>query len=138
MQSLERQGNMYTQQLEMDRISTLLQGSLGAAASKSAASASKKSSRKGGISSIVSAVAPVLIKGAVASDRRLKKNIKHKFNSPSGVPVYDFEYKDDKYGSGVYQGVMSNEIPQDAVHVNSEGFDTVDYSKLDVEFKKIN
>jgi hypothetical protein len=32
---------------------------------------------------------------------------------------------------------MSDEIPNEAVVKNSDGFDRVDYSKLDVEFKLI-
>ena len=71
-----------------------------------------------------------------ASDRKLKKNIKYLFNSPSGLPVYNFEYINCKYGEGVFQGVMSDEIPNEAV-VSVDGYDMVDYSKIDVEFKKI-
>jgi hypothetical protein len=32
---------------------------------------------------------------------------------------------------------MSDEIPTYAVIKNTDGYDSVDYSKLDVEFKKI-
>ena len=71
------------------------------------------------------------------SDRRLKKNIRQYGQSLSGINIYLFEYKDKKYGEGVYQGVMSDEIPQYAVVKHSDGFDRVDYSKLDVEFKQI-
>lgn len=71
------------------------------------------------------------------SDRRLKERIKLIGYSPSGLKIYSFEYKDkEEFGNGVYQGVMSDEVPQDAV---SEflGYEWVDYDKLDVEFKKI-
>ena len=72
------------------------------------------------------------------SDRRLKKNIEKIDTSPSGLNIYSFEYIDgSEYGYGTYQGVMSNEIPLEAVVANDDGFDRVDYSKLDVEFKKI-
>ena len=37
---------------------------------------------------------------------------------------------------GVYQGVMSDEVPQEAV-IKSGGYDMVNYSTLDVEFKEI-
>ena len=69
--------------------------------------------------------------------RRLKKNIKHVGSSPRGIKIYTFEYIDDRLGKGTYQGVMSDEIPQDAVIEHPSGFDTVDYSKLDVEFKNL-
>ena len=71
------------------------------------------------------------------SDRRLKKNIKLIGYSPKGLKIYAFEYKNNKLGEGVFQGVMSDEIPNEAVVKNSDGFDRVNYSKLDVEFKLI-
>ena len=76
------------------------------------------------------------INAMVNSDRRLKKNIKKIKKSPSGLNIYSFEYIDESYGKGVYEGVMSDEIPTQAV-TNVDGYDRVDYSKIDVEFKKI-
>lgn len=79
-----------------------------------------------------------MVKGGMGgSDRRLKKNIEKIGESPSGLNIYTFQYLDKKYGEGLYQGVMSDEIPQEFVVKNSEGFDMVDYTKLDVEFKRI-
>jgi len=74
---------------------------------------------------------------AGASDRRLKKDIKLIGLSPSGLKIYNFNYKDIKFGKGTFQGVMSDEIPNNAVVSHEDGFDRVDYSKLDVEFKAI-
>tara|TARA_R100000935_G_scaffold35336_1_gene56062 strand:+ start:1959 stop:2936 length:978 start_codon:yes stop_codon:yes gene_type:complete len=71
------------------------------------------------------------------SDRRLKKDIKLLSLSPSGIKIYSFKYINPNIGEGTYQGVMSDEIPQDAVVKHVSGFDMVDYSKLDVEFIKI-
>ena len=71
------------------------------------------------------------------SDRRLKKNIKLIGSSPSGLKIYAFEYINNKFGKGIYQGVMSDEIPEYAVIKHQDGYDRVDYSKLDVEFKII-
>ena len=48
----------------------------------------------------------------------------------------NFEYINEMFGKGIFQGVMSDEIPQHAV-INNNGYDMVDYSKLDVEFKRI-
>ena len=70
------------------------------------------------------------------SDRRLKKNIELIGKSPSGLNIYSFEYIDSKYGEGLFQGVMSDEIPQEAV-INVNGYDKVNYNMLDVEFKQI-
>ena len=72
------------------------------------------------------------------SDRRLKNNIKLISKSESGLNIYSFNYKDDKtWGKKTYQGVMSDEIPTQAVVKHIDGFDRVDYSKIDVEFKSI-
>jgi len=70
------------------------------------------------------------------SDRRLKKNINKIGESSSGLNIYSFEFKNSKYGEGLFQGVMSDEIPQEAVGTR-DGYDIVDYSMLDVEFKQI-
>ena len=70
------------------------------------------------------------------SDRRLKKNINLIGESPSGLNIYSFEYKNSKHGEGLFQGVMSDEIPQEAV-INTGKYDMVNYNMLDVEFKKL-
>ena len=72
--------------------------------------------------------------GFMFSDRRLKKDIKFLRLSPSGLKIYSFKYIN---GNKTYQGVMSDEIPQSAVRKHIDGFDLVDYSQLDVEFKQI-
>lgn len=71
------------------------------------------------------------------SDRRLKKNIKYFGLSELGHKLYDFEYIDNKYGSGVFRGVMSDEIPSQAVTKDKNGFDMVNYSMLGLNFIKI-
>ena len=71
------------------------------------------------------------------SDRRLKNNIVKIGKSPSGLNIYSFEYKDTKFGDGLWQGVMSDEVPSEAVSVGADGYDRVNYSLLDVEFKQI-
>jgi hypothetical protein len=68
------------------------------------------------------------------SDLRLKKNISKIGKSVSGLNIYEFDYINKK---GTYQGVMSNEVPKEAVLVDDNGYDTVDYSKVDVDFKRI-
>ena len=73
---------------------------------------------------------------AVASDRKLKKNIMLVGKSNSGINIYNFEYKNSKHGNGLFQGVMSDETPSHAV-VNNGKHDLVDYSLIDVDFKKL-
>jgi len=71
------------------------------------------------------------------SDRRLKTNINKIGVSKNGHNIYTFEYRDKKsYGSGVYQGVMAQEVPDAQVKVGD--YYHVDYSKVDVTFKQIS
>jgi len=77
---------------------------------------------------------------SVSSDRRLKKNIKLIGKSASGINIYEFQYKAkyaNNYGTGKFQGVMSDEVPWRAVTIDKGGYDMVDYSMIDVEFKAI-
>ena len=71
-----------------------------------------------------------------ASDVHLKKEIALVSESSSGVNIYTFQYKDKKYGEGVYRGVMAQEVPWASVKT-SDGYLAVDYSKIDVDFKRI-
>mgnify|MGYP003633563041 FL=1 len=70
------------------------------------------------------------------SDVRLKKNISKVGISPNGYNIYNFEYINQfKYGTGIYQGVMAQEVPHAQITVGD--YYHVDYDKLDVTFKKI-
>ena len=71
------------------------------------------------------------------SERKLKRNITLVGKSPSGLNIYNFEYINPKHGEGVYQGVMSDEIPKKAVINHPEGYEMVNYNLIDVNFKKI-
>jgi len=145
----ERGGAAMVQSAEMGRQSTLLGIEYGGMAGANAgvqsayanqmagfgAQASMLNSQVGAAATMVSGAFQGL-GSAAGSDRKLKKNINKIGESPSGLNIYSFEYKDSKYGKGLFQGVMSDEIPQEAVGTR-DGYDTVDYSMLDVEFKQI-
>jgi hypothetical protein len=151
-QQMERQGAAAVQQAEFGRESTMyaaelaelagtrgaMQGAYGNQMAGLGAISQMNAARMGMWGDIISGVAQGAGSAAGASDRRLKKNIKLVSRSYSGLPVYTFEYTDTRFGEGVYQGVMSDEIPQEAVMVYADGYDRVDYSKIDVEFKKLN
>ena len=69
----------------------------------------------------------------ILSDVRAKENISLIGKSPSGLNIYKFKYiNDDNY----YQGVMAQEVPH-ASTLGENGFYKVDYSKVDVEFRKV-
>jgi len=142
----QRGGAAMVQSAEMGRQSTLLgmemSGMAGANAGVQSAYANQMSgfgAQASMLNSQVGAAAAITgaaVGGAMQSDRKLKKNINKIGESPSGLNIYSFEYKDSKYGRGLFQGVMSDEIPQKAVSTK-DGYDMVDYSMLDVEFKQI-
>ena len=145
----QRGGDAMVQSAEMGRQSTLLGIEYGGMAGANAGVQSAYANQMAGfgaqasmLNSQVGAAATITagaLGGAGAaygSDRKLKKNINKIGESPSGLNIYSFEYKDSKYGRGLFQGVMSNEVPQEAVSTK-DGYDTVDYSVLDVEFKQI-
>ena len=126
------------EQREMQKLNRL--SALAGAASQQAAAAQSDAAAgfgafAGGLFDLgLSAATGTGIFAGEDSDRRLKKNIKEIGRSPSGLKIYSFEYKSKK---GLYQGVMSDEVPKTAVIVGDDGFDMVDYSKIDVEFKLI-
>lgn len=71
----------------------------------------------------------------LASDRRLKENTVCVGKSPSGIPVWEFNYTGRKER---YRGVMADQVEHVAGAVSEVGgYKHVDYSKLDVPFERI-
>ena len=68
------------------------------------------------------------------SDVRLKDNVKLVGKSPSDINIYSFNYKGSK---DKYEGVMAHEVPW-ASQTHDNGYLMVDYSKLDVDFRRLN
>lgn len=128
---------------KMDRIQSQLTGAQNQQASAAAAGQMAQANMFSGISSAVtSGIGAINAKNAAAaaatgSDRRLKKNINLIGKSDSGLNIYSFEYINSKFGEGLFQGVMSDEVPSSAVIKGHDGYDRVNYSLLDVEFKQI-
>lgn len=73
------------------------------------------------------------------SDKRLKNIIKKIGTSLSGINIYLFTYIFDP--EVVYQGVIAQELIntpyEESLLVDKNGFYSVDYSKIDVEFKRL-
>ena len=120
-------------QFEIDKMTTLI-GVAGEQVKGARQAIADRLAYKGQVAGAVGQVVGAAI--GLVSDRKLKKNINLIGKSPSGLNIYSFEYIDAKYGQGLFQGVMSDEIPQEAVIFNGE-HDMVDYSKIDVDFKQI-
>ena len=75
--------------------------------------------------------------GAFGSDKTLKKNIKYKSKSKSGLNIYEFEYN---WSPQKYTGVMAQEVKKvkpSAVSENIFGHMMVDYSQLDVNMERV-
>jgi len=74
------------------------------------------------------------------SDKRVKNIIKKYGVSDSGINIYLFTYHFDP--CTIYQGIIAQELIgtkyEKALHVDSSGLYSVDYSIIDVEFKKTN
>ena len=149
-----RQGEAMVQQAESGRAATLLgmeygalqgarEGMMAAQQNQMSAMAMEQeriAANKAATASIIGGVIGLggSLGGAAIgkSDGKLKKNINLIGKSLSGLNIYSFEYKTPIDGIGLFQGVMSDEIPQEAV-INNGEYDMVDYSMLDVEFKKL-
>ena len=72
----------------------------------------------------------------IPSDSALKENVELVGTSPSGINVYEFDYKDKSYGEGRYRGVMAQEVPW-ASSRHESGDLWVNYSRVDVKFERI-
>ena len=76
------------------------------------------------------------------SDDRLKSTYNRVGTSPSGIPVYTFRYIHDGAHGPWYKGTSAQDLiamgRKDAIgQTEKDGFYYVDYSKLDVDFEKV-
>jgi len=72
------------------------------------------------------------------SDVRLKEKIQKTGSSPSGIPIYEFNYIGD---SNRYRGAMAQDlldINPGAVEMDSSGYYKVNYNDIDVDMHQIN
>ena len=75
--------------------------------------------------------------GPMASDVRLKENITKVGNSPSGINIYEWNYKGNTQR---YRGVMAQEILErhpEAVALQPDGYMSVYYGKIDVNMEMV-
>jgi len=83
------------------------------------------------------------------SDRRLKHNVEQIGTSPRGIPIYSFQYRSDVDLAGgnsldtesIFSGAMAQDllelVPDAVVYDPFTGYYRVDYTKIDVDFRKI-
>lgn len=123
-------------QFEQDKLATMLGVQGQQIAGIRQAIANRQSAQAGMWGTLGSAAIMAM---AMPSDKRLKKNIKKIGTSPSGLGIYEFEFKNPKvYGEGRYQGAISDDVPNKFKRTNADGMEEVYYSKIDVDFKKIS
>ena len=75
------------------------------------------------------------------SDIDLKTNIKFENKFKNHLPIYTFEYINKKHGDGRFEGVMAQDVEKtypEAVGISPEGYKMVDYSKIGIEFRRVN
>jgi hypothetical protein len=73
------------------------------------------------------------------SDRRLKTEIVHEGTSPSGIPRYSFQYRNDPSRKR-YHGTMAQDLLDrhpEAVQLRPDGTYAVHYDRIDVDFYMI-
>ena len=86
------------------------------------------------IGTIAGKVGTFFASSGIFSDQRLKEDIRFVGKSPLGVNVYSFKYKQLP---GRYMGVMAQEVPW-ARHMTDTGYYAVDYTKVDVKFRRLH
>ena len=87
------------------------------------------------------AVAPGSIgKGVIAglSDIRAKEKIEKTGVSPSGIPIYEFNYigSEARYSGAMAQDLLKMGV--DAVSMHEDGYYRVNYNNIDVDMRQIN
>ena len=151
MRDLKMREQMTRRDFEYGKMTTLLgvegeqlAGARQLYAAQLQAAAQRRASTLGFFGALAGAIgtyAGAAAAGAAGSDRKLKKNIKKEGKSKSGLQIYSFEYKDPKDGKGRWKGVIADDLPKSvknkAVHKSADGYDMVDYSKIDVTLKQV-
>jgi len=76
--------------------------------------------------------------GGMFSDIRLKEKIQKTGISPSGIPIYEFNYigSNNRYSGAMAQDLL--DINPDAVMMDTSGYYKVNYNNIDVDMHQIN
>ena len=98
-----------------------------------------QSSTNSVISGVITEEAQIPAPSPIFSDITMKENIVQIGKSPSGINIYEFNYKGDiqKYRGVVAQELLNTQF-EVALTKDSIGRYMVNYSIIDVEFEKIN
>ena len=79
------------------------------------------------------------IQNQTRSDVRWKQNIERMGTSPTGLPIFEFEYINTDHGKGRFRGTTAQELIKhdraDATILDKDGYYLVDYNKIDIIFE---
>ena len=78
------------------------------------------------------------VNSSTDSDERLKENIVNVGTSPSGINIYEWNYKGN---NDLHRGVIAQEVLQsnpDAVYIDDNGYMGVYYGKIDVDYENLS
>ena len=80
------------------------------------------------------------VQGCGRSERRLKYNIEFIGDSPMGIPMYHFNYKDESHGKGRFVGTMVDDLERlgfEKALIRTKDGIFVNYDKIDVPFESV-
>lgn len=104
-------------------------------------SAARRNALIGAVGSAGGAVASAAPALLAASDITLKENIEEIGKSKTGIPIYHFDYINKNLGQFRYEGVMAQDLLDtnpEAIAKLDDGTLMVNYSKIDVDFRRVN
>ena len=131
VQELKGQGQLDAASLEMQKQQSLMNASMQEMGMHSEEARYQDEKKWAGITSAASAAGSL-------SDIRAKENIIKISYSPSGVPIYHFNYKGD---NTTWSGTMAQDLiklgKEDAVTKREDGYYSVNYNLIDVDMKRV-
>lgn len=80
------------------------------------------------------------LQGCGRSERRLKYNIEFIGDSPMGIPMYHFNYKNEEHGKGRFVGTMVDDLQRlgfEKALIRTKDGIFVNYDKIDVPFHNV-
>lgn len=128
---MEREGDRMVEQFGFDKQNKMLDFSMQRKEAADTAIDNANAQRDQFISGAITGVG-----GALLSDIRLKENIIKTGISKSGIPIYTFNYKNNKQ---IWSGTMAQDLigmgKENAVTITDSGYYAVYYDMIDVNME---
>ena len=134
-----REGEAAVEKFERDKLNQQLEWSMDRKAAADQAIDDAAATRDKMLSAATSQAVNLGVTALTGSDIRLKENIIRTGTSPSGIPIYTFNYKNT---DEVWSGTMAQDLiamgRKDAVGIMDNGYYGVDYNIIDVNMELKN